>query len=77
MTHVWFFFGFQLDAGAFKAVKIRMDIKVGIYLEGTILPDDQLVEADNGKSTPQAVNDIVDDLIWRIEFVVWANDLSL
>ena len=47
-----------------------MDIEVGIDLECTILPDDQLVEPDDGKSTPQAVNDIIDDLIWRIEFVV-------
>jgi len=50
-------------------------IEVGIDLECTILPDDQLVEPDDGKSTPQAVNDIIDDLIWRIEFVVWADDL--
>ena len=47
-----------------------MDIEVGIDLECTILPDDQLVEPDDGMSTPQAVNDIIDDLIWRIEFVV-------
>ena len=52
-----------------------MDIEVGIDLECTILPDDQLVEPDDGKSTPQAVNDIIDDLIWRIEFVVWTDDL--
>ena len=52
-----------------------MDIKVGIDLECTILSDDQLVESDDGKSTPQTVNDIVNNLIWRIEFVVWADDL--
>ena len=52
-----------------------MDIEVGIDLECTILPDDQLVEPDDGKSTPQAINDIIDDLIWRIEFFVWADDL--
>ena len=62
-------------AGILKAVEIRMDIEVGIDLECTILPDDQLVEPDDGKSTPQAVNDIIDDLIWRIEFVVWTDDL--
>ena len=61
--------------GILKAVEIRMDIEVGIDLECTILPDDQLVEPDDGKSTPQAVNDIIDDLIWRIEFVVWTDDL--
>ena len=52
-----------------------MDIEVGIDLECTVLPDDQLIEPDDGKSTPQAVNDIIDDLIWRIEFVVWTDDL--
>lgn len=75
MPHIRVFFCFQLNAGTLKAVEIRMDIEVGIDLECTILPDDQLVEPDDGKSTPQAVNDIIDDLIWRIEFVVWADDL--
>lgn len=75
MPHIRVFFCFQLNAGILKAVEIRMDIEVGIDLECTILPDDQLVEPDDGKSTPQAVNDIIDDLIWRIEFVVWTDDL--
>ena len=75
MPHIRVFFCFQSNAGILKAVKIRMDIKVGIDLECTILSDDQLVESDDGKSTPQTVNDIVNDLIWRIEFVVWADDL--
>ena len=75
MPHIRVFFCFQLNAGILKAVEIRMDIEVGIDLECTILPDDQLIEPDDGKSTPQAVNDIIDDLIWRIEFVVWADDL--
>ena len=52
-----------------------MDIIVGIDLECTVLTDDQLVKADNRKGTPQAVNDIVDNLIRRIEFIVWADDL--
>ena len=52
-----------------------MNIIVGIDLECTVLADDQLVESDDGKSTPQTVNDIVDDLIWRIEFIAWADDL--
>ena len=75
MPHIRVFFCFQLNAGILKTVEIRMDIEVGIDLECTILPDDQFVEPDDGKSTPQAVNDIIDDLIWRIEFVVWADDL--
>ena len=75
MPHIRVFFCFQLNAGILKAVEIRMDIEVGIDLECIILPDDQFVEPDDGKSTPQAVNDIIDDLIWRIEFVVWADDL--
>lgn len=57
MPHIRVFFCFQLNAGILKAVEIRMDIEVGIDLECTILPDDQLVEPDDGKSTPQAVND--------------------
>ena len=52
-----------------------MNIIVRIDLECAVLADDQLVEADDRKSTPQAVNDIVDNLIRRIEFVVWADDL--
>lgn len=74
MPHIRVFFCFQLNAGILKAVEIRMDIEVGIDLEYTILPDDQLVEPDDGKSTPQAVNDIIDDLIWRIEFIIWADN---
>ena len=57
MPHIRVFFCFQLNAGILKAVEIRMDIEVGIDLECIILPDDQFVEPDDGKSTPQAVND--------------------
>ena len=52
MPHIRVFFCFQLNAGILKAVEIRMDIEVGIDLECTILPDDQLVEPDDGKSMP-------------------------
>ena len=52
-----------------------MNIIVRIDLECAVLADDELVEADDRKSAPQAVNDIIDDLIWRIEFVVWTDDL--
>ena len=62
MPHIRVFFCFQLNAGILKAVKIRMDIKVGIDLECTILSDDQLVESDDGKSTPQTVNDSVSEM---------------
>lgn len=75
MPHIRVFFCLQLNAGILKTVKVCMNIIVRIDLECAVLADDELVEADDRKSAPQAVNDIVDDLIRRVELVVWADDL--
>ena len=63
MTHIWFFFCFKLNAGTFKTVEVRMDIEIRADLKCSVFPNNQLFKSDNGKGPPQAVNDIIDDLI--------------
>ena len=40
-----------------------MDIEIRADLKCSVFPNNQLFKSDDGKSTPQAVNDIIDDLI--------------
>lgn len=74
MTHIWFFFCFKLNAGTFKTVEVRMDIEIRADLKCSVFPNNQLFKSDNGKGPPQAINNIVDDFVWRIEFIIWADN---
>ena len=74
MPHIRVFFCFQLNAGILKAVEIRMDIEIRADLKCSVFPNNQLFKSDNGKDPPQAINNIVDDFVWRIEFIIWADN---
>ena len=51
-----------------------MDIEIRADLKCSVFPNNQLFKSDNGKGSPQAINNIVDDFVWRIEFIIWADN---
>ena len=51
-----------------------MDIEIWADLKCSVFPNNQLFKSDNGKGSPQAINNIVDDFVWRIEFIIWADN---